>query len=161
MPGEKPKLTFQFRLSKRFLFLAGFSLTGIMLAFAIPYFRLSKRVDRELAAGAFQHTFTYFYAPEIVSVLDRYSDAEVLAMQRSGYAASPFKIEFTNGAVSAIVDTGTHRTMSQAELPPRLITDVSGDGHAKRVMVKYPDIPPCWFTRLFRPRTNGSSSILV
>ena len=43
---------------------------AVAVAIAIPYYQLSKRVDRQLAAGAFQHTFTYFAAPEMVTVGD-------------------------------------------------------------------------------------------
>jgi penicillin-binding protein 1B len=115
----------------------------IAIAFAIPYYRLSKRVDRQLAAGAFQHTFTYFAAPEIVTVGDPVSAADVAALNRAAaHATAPVEIQVSNGAISSITDLSTHRPVLQTELPPQPIINMSDAGRVKRLLVRYPDIPP-------------------
>src|SRR5258708_37179725 len=65
------------------------SMLATITAFAIPYFVLSRRVDRQLASGTFQHTLNYYSAPEIVSLGDPMPDAELVgALKRSGYSVT-------------------------------------------------------------------------
>src|SRR5580704_19558825 len=80
-------------------------IVAIAVAFAVPYYRLSKRVDRQLAAGAFQHTFTYFAAPEIVTVGDPVPLEDVAALKRAAaHSTTPVDIQVSNGAISSITD---------------------------------------------------------
>jgi penicillin-binding protein 1B len=127
----------------KWILLPAAGLVATMLAVTIPYYRLSKRVDRQLAAGAFQHTFTYFAAPEIVSVGDPVPAAEITALKRSAaHSSTPVEIQVANGAISEIVDLGNHRRILEAELPSQPIVNMSDEGRIKRLMVKYADIPP-------------------
>jgi len=57
-------------------------------AIAIPYFKLAHWVDRQLAAGLFQHTYGFHAAPEAIGPGDQESKAEVVAALRRG--AMPF-----------------------------------------------------------------------
>lgn len=111
--------------------LLGVGLTG----FAVPYFRLAKRVDQQLAAGAFQHTFTYFAAPETISVGDPVSPGESALLQRFG-------VQTVNGQVASITNLSDNRRVQQTEIPAQPIVNMSDQGRAKRRMVKYADIPP-------------------
>src|SRR5262249_50331307 len=131
------------------------SMFAVITAFAIPYFILARRVDKQLASGTFQHTFSYFSAPETLSSGDPIYAAELAgALKRSGYsvtatgrsitlhATPPVEIQFANGAVSSIVDLNDGRRLTQTELPPQLVTNMSDDGRAKRVVIHFQDIPP-------------------
>jgi penicillin-binding protein 1B len=133
--------------------------SGIILvlfaSLAIPYYRLSKRVDQRLAAGPFQNTFNYYAAPENLSVGDAMSSADVAAsLKRAGYALtstanglltqSPAQIEiqFASDRITAIMDHASGRRLTQYELPPQLVTNLSDADRAKRTMIHYADIPP-------------------
>jgi len=137
-PGEK--LSPRVAIPKWAAIAVAAFLTSAITAVAIPYYRLSKRVDRQLASGAFQHTFTYFAAPEILSVGDPISPMELAAITRAGN--SGVEIQTANGQVSAIIDLANHRHIPQTELAPQLIANLSDEGREKRRMVKYQDIPP-------------------
>jgi penicillin-binding protein 1B len=116
---------------------------AVIIAFTIPYYRLAKRVDRQLAAGAFQHTLTFFAAPEIVTVGDPVTAAEGAAMNRfAAHSSVPVELQVSNGAISSITDLSTHRRISQTELPPQPIINMSDEGRIRRLIVKYSDIPP-------------------
>lgn len=118
-------------------------LVAATIAVAIPYHRLSKRVDRQLAAGTFQHAFTYFAAPEIVTVGDPVPAAEIAALKNSAaHSNPPVEIQVANGAISEIVDLDNRRRVLQAELSPQPIVNLSEEGRIRRLMVKYADIPP-------------------
>ena len=131
------------------------SMLATITAFVIPYFVLSRRVDRQLASGTFQHTLNYYSAPEIVSLGDPMPDAELVgALKRSGYSVTatgkgitlhsktPVEIQFANGNISSIVDLDNRRQLGQTELPAELVTNMSDEGRAKRVMIRFQDIPP-------------------
>ena len=106
-----------------------------LIAVAIPYLLLAKRVDQQLAAGAFQHTFTYFASPQIVSVGDPVPATEAAVLQRFG-------VQISNGQIAAITDLSANRGVLQTEIPAQPIINMSDEGRVKRWMVKYPDIPP-------------------
>jgi len=121
----------------------------------IWYYRLSKRVDQQLAKGAFQNSLDYFAAPEILSPGDPMPVAELAgALKRSGYTFTandnavilhspvPVEIQFAKGEISSIVDLTQRHRIAQYELPPQLITDMSDGGRAKRILVRYSDMPP-------------------
>jgi len=120
---------------------AGAILLAAIAAFAIPYYRLAKRVDRRLQEGAFQHTFTYFAAPELLSVGDPISVSELAAIQHH-VDLSRIEIQAPHGQVDAIVDLTNHRRLSQIELAPQLIANLPDQGRAKRRMIHYAEIPP-------------------
>jgi penicillin-binding protein 1B len=126
--------------------------TGITVG--VVYHRISKRVDERLAAGPFQNAVTYYAAREVVSVGDSVSPAELTeALKRAGidssasedkvavHAAVPARIQFAKGAVSSIIDSNGRR-VARYEIPAQLITNVSNQGRAKRLMVQYSDMPP-------------------
>ena len=115
------------------------TMAAIILLFAIPYFILARRVDRQLAAGTFQHTFSFYSAPETVSLGDPMPSAEAANSWRR---SAPFDIRFANGQVVSIADPRTGQHLAQAELPPQLITNLSDDGRSKSVMIRFQDIPP-------------------
>jgi penicillin-binding protein 1B len=130
-------------------------LLAAITAFAIPYFTLSKRVDRQLASGTFRHTFNYYSARQILSLGDPMPDPELVgALKRSGYSVTPtgkgiilhsntpVEIQFANGNISSIVDLDNRRQLGQTELPAGLVTNMSDEGRVKRVMIRFQDIPP-------------------
>ncbi len=138
-----PKQLRFYGIPKGLLFSALALMGAVIAAVTIPYYRLSKRVDRQLASGAFQHTFTYFAAPEIVTIGDPVTSGEIAALKRSAlHSNPPVEIQVSNDTISAIVDLSNHRHISQTELTPEPIVNMSDEGRVKRLMVKYPDIPP-------------------
>jgi penicillin-binding protein 1B len=140
---QAPKQLRFYGIRKWVLFSTLALIAALIAAVAIPYCTLSKRVDRQLAMGAFQHTFTYFAAPEIVTVGDPVPSGEVAVLKRSAlHSNPPVEIQVSNDAISAIVDLSNHRHISQTELTPEPIVNMSDEGRVKRLMVKYPDIPP-------------------
>ncbi len=154
-PPEEPHSKTPYELPRWALLTICISMLAFITLFAIPYFILARRVDRQLASGTFQHTFSYFSAQETLSLGDPTSAADLAgAMKRSGYevtangraitlhSGAPVEIEFTNGAVSSIIDLNTQRHLTQTELPPQLVTNMSDEGRAKRVMIRFQDVPP-------------------
>lgn len=99
------------------------SVIALFTLFTLLYYRLAKRVDRELEAGPLQRSFRYFAAPEIFSLGDP-------APTTTGIAASlnfgSAQIQVTNGEVSSIVDLANRRPVVQTEIPPQLIGDIIG-----------------------------------
>jgi penicillin-binding protein 1B len=133
---------------------SGAIVLATLVAFGVVYHRVSKQVDERLAAGPFQNAVTYYAAPEVVSVGDAVSPAELAeALKRSGInstasensvvvnSAVPAEIQFAKGQISAIVDVN-HRHVARYELPAQLITNLSNQGRSKRLMVTYSDMPP-------------------
>jgi penicillin-binding protein 1B len=120
----------------------------------VTYHRVSKRVDERLTAGPFQNAVTYYAAPEVLSVGDAMSPAELTdALKRAGinstvnenevavHSAVPAEIQFAKGALSSIIDVNGRR-VTRYEIPAQLITNLSNEGRAKRLMVQYSDMPP-------------------
>ena len=120
----------------------------------VIYHRVSKRVDDRLAAGPFQNAVTYYAAPEVLSVGDALSPAELAdALKRAGinstasenevavHSAVPAQIQFAKGAISSIIDVNG-RHAARYEIPAQLITNLSSQGRSKRLMVHYSDMPP-------------------
>lgn len=115
------------------------SVIASLTLFAVVYHGLSKRVDRELEAGPLQHTFSYFAAPEILSLGD---PAPTSAGNGVSLHSGTTHIQVANGAISAIVDLANRRGLVQTEIPAQLISDVSDEGRAKRLMLRYAEVPP-------------------
>ncbi len=135
-----------------------------IVAIAVPYRRLSKIVDRQLAAGPFQHTYSFYAAPVTVAAGDAESPAELAAaLRRGGFressrndpqtfaisdnavivrGASRVRIDFASNQVRAITDLDGNKKLQQLDLPPQLITNLSDEGRAKRILIRYSDLPP-------------------
>ncbi len=152
---ETPHSTTRLDIPRWVVLASCISLLAAITAFAIPYYVLSKRVDRQLASGTFQHTFNYYSARQILSLGDPMPAAELAgALKRSGYSVietgrsitlhsnAPVEIQFANGNISSIVDLDNLRQLGQTELPAELITNMSDEGRVKSVMIRFHDIPP-------------------
>ena len=137
-----------------FAIAASLFVIAALVTFAVIYHRVSRQVDERLAAGPFQNAVTYYAAPEVLSVGDAVSPAELAeALKRSGinstatensvvvHSAVPAEIQFAKGQISAIIDVN-HRHVARYELPAQLITNLSNQGRSKRLMVTYSDMPP-------------------
>jgi penicillin-binding protein 1B len=122
--------------------------------FSIAYIKLSKQVDRRLAAGPLERTFSYFAAPETWATGDSTSIADLAAaLKRSSQAATisagavtisaetSIEIRVVDGKIASIVDLNNRHRLDRYALPPQLITNLS-DLRAKRTLVRYSDIPP-------------------
>jgi len=120
----------------------------------VIYHRVSTQVDERLAAGPFQNAITYYAAPEVLSVGDAMSPAELTdALRRAGvkstasenevavHSAVQAQIQFAKGAISSIIDVNG-RHVARYEIPAQLITNLSNQGRSKRLMVHYSDMPP-------------------
>jgi penicillin-binding protein 1B len=136
------------------LITTGLFTVAATIALGVVYHRISRRVDERLAAGPFQNAVTYYAAPEVLSVGDAMSPAELTdALKRAGInstasenkvavqSAIPAEIQFAKGAISSIIDVNGRRVASY-EIPAQLITNLSNQGRSKRLMVHYSDMPP-------------------
>jgi penicillin-binding protein 1B len=111
----------------------------VTLALAIPYSRLARRVDQQLA-GSLLNTIDYYSAPEIVAPGDPMSPSNLAAeFQRN---APPVQINLSNGRVASIADVTTHRSLPNYQLHPQLLTNISEQGRTKRTPLYFSDIPP-------------------
>ena len=130
-------------------------LLAAMVAFGVIYYRLSARVDQELAAGPFSNSLSYYAAPETLSVGDAMPLGDVAAtLKRAGLpfradtnalvvkAATPFEIRFAGNGITSILNLSDRRTFNQYELPPQILTNISSEGRSKRLLIHYADIPP-------------------
>lgn len=135
-----------------------------MATLAIPYWRLSRRVDKQLAAGPFLETYSYYAAATPLSVGDQESPSDVVAALRhaglrdaSGdqthsftetassvvvHDGTPVRIDFAGSQVRAITDLAARKRLNEYDLPPQLITNLSDSGRQKRIIVHYSDLPP-------------------
>src|SRR5260370_7681996 len=57
------------------------------------------------------------------------------------HSAVPAEIQFGKGVISSIIDVNRRR-VARYELPAQLITNLSSEGRAKRLMVHDSHIPP-------------------
>jgi penicillin-binding protein 1B len=129
------------RWNSRTQALAGISLVVLLaaVAVAIPCRRLARRVDQQLA-GSLLNTIDYYSAPEIVAPGDPMSPGDLTAAFQ--HQATPVQIDLSNGRVTSIADVTTHRSLSNYQLQPQLLTNMSEQGRAKRTPVYFSDIPP-------------------
>ena len=137
-----------------------FVATGVLMLLAIaaigvPYFKLAHWVDRQLAAGPFQHTYSFYAASVAIGPGDQESKAEVAAALRRGgvrfdsladavvvQGDSPTRIDFVKDQVGTITDLTSNKKLDRYDLPPQLITNLSDEGRTKRLMIHYADLPP-------------------
>jgi penicillin-binding protein 1B len=111
----------------------------VTLALAIPYFRLARRVDQQLA-GSLLNTIDFYSAPEMVAPGDPMSPADLAAAFQ--HQSPPVQIDLSNGRVTSLADVTTHRGLPNYQVPPQLLTNMSEQGRAKRTPVYFSDIPP-------------------
>lgn len=138
---------------------------------AVPYWKISKRVDEQLARGPFAGTYSFYAAPEVISPGDPMkSDQLVASLKRCGYKESnnqaepgsyqvtgsgllvypsrnasysaPLRIDLSKDAVTRIADASGKTSLSQFDLGPQLITNISDEGREKRTMIQFSDLPP-------------------
>jgi penicillin-binding protein 1B len=132
----------------------GLVLLLITIAIAIPYRRLARRVDRQLANPLLK-TLDYYSASEIVAPGDPITPSDfAVSLKRAGYsftqndqkvvipAPKPIEIAFEKGRVTSIVDVTSRRSLPSFQLRPQLISNMSSDGRAKSMPVHFSDIPP-------------------
>jgi penicillin-binding protein 1B len=110
---------------------------AIVVAIAIPYFRLARRVDQQLA-GNLLNTVDYYSAPEVVAPGDPMSPSDLAAAFQ--HTVPPVQIKLSNDRIASIVDTATGRNLPNYQLQPELLTNQ--EGRAKRKPVYFSDIPP-------------------
>ena len=144
----------------------------IVAAIAIPYWKISKTVDKQLERGAFAGTYSFYAAPEVIAAGDPVGTDQLLsALKRSGYKDSPqlslapgtyramgsslvihpfsragysdtLRIDFSKGAVAKITDASGKNALSNFQLPPQLIANISDEGREKRTLIHFSDLPP-------------------
>ncbi|HLG95000.1 MAG TPA: PBP1A family penicillin-binding protein [Bryobacteraceae bacterium] len=130
-------------------------LIGVVGAFSIPYYRLSKRIDNQLASGIWRDTYSFYSSPELLSVGDSMTPAVMdAALKRAGLSASwsattatiesdpPVSVQLAGDRIASITDLNTRRRLTQYRLPPQLVTNTLNDGRAKLTIVHYADLPP-------------------
>jgi penicillin-binding protein 1B len=105
---------------------------------AIPYHRLARRVDRQLASSG-PNTLDYFSAPEIITPGDPvYANDLAATLKNTG---GPVEISVANGRIASIVEVRTGRMLPNYELKPQLLTNMSMESRTKRLPVHFPDLP--------------------
>jgi len=127
----------------------------LLAAFSIPYYKLSKHIDQQLAAGPWRNTFSYYTAPESLTPGDPATAAELgAALKRAGSSFTssgstivvdsrpPVRIQFASGHIVAITDLTSGRGLEHFELPPQLITSTSDDDRTRLTIIHYSDLPP-------------------
>lgn len=145
----------RFELSETATIVTAVSLIIAIVVFTAPYHWLARRVDQRLAAGPFPHAFSYYSAPEALSVGDAMSASELAnTLRRTGnpvtgggsavvvHSREPVEIQCANGQIAAITNLANGIRFTNYELPPQVITNISDEGRAKRLMVHYSDLPP-------------------
>ena len=169
-PQEEPQLKFFERPAGQWLARSVIAAAGIgVLTYAFFYIKLSERIDRRLAAGAFADTVNIYSAPRLVAVGDPLTRQEVVKrLRRSGYSTSrsnsvgwyneredavaifpgPYSyagsesavLRFSGGKLARIVSLDDNTERQQYLLQPQLITNLS-ENRERRRLVRFADIP--------------------
>jgi len=105
------------------------------VAVAIPYVKLARRVDQQLA-GSLLNNVDYYSAPEILT------PGDPIPLGDLQHTAPGVQISSSNGRVTSISDVTTHRSLASYQLQPQLLTNMSEQGRAKRTPVYFSEIPP-------------------
>ncbi len=153
---------------RRVLYLFFFaSAMALLVGFAfvaVPYFKYARDVDRQLANGPYQHSMTYYSAPEEYSTGDPASALDMeSALRRAGYRRSPagepntfditqagiaiqlpgtrVLVRFNKGAVTSITDAAMHTRVDRLMVPAQVLTNVSDQTQAQRKLLHYSDLP--------------------
>jgi penicillin-binding protein 1B len=124
----------------------------VIIALAIPYRRLSQRVDLQLTSNV-RNTIDFYSASEIVAPGDPVAASDLAAaIKRTGDSvaetdrgvtisgAQPVEISLSNGRITSIADVATHRSLANYQLKPQHLT--SEEGRDKHMPVSFSDIPP-------------------
>ncbi len=154
---------------RRVLIACAIVLFGLLVAIAIPYTRLARRVDHQLAAGPFVRTYSFYSASEVLSRGDQSSPEDIvptlkrLGFHETGSALSPgsylvkkdslvlrpaspgghaISFGFVKGVVDSIRDVDSGSKIDEYPIPPQLIANVSDSGREKRVFVHFAELPP-------------------
>ena len=110
----------------------------VVAVLAIPYYRLAKRVDHQLA-GPLGDSVDYYSAAETVALGDPMTAGDLATAFKD--AAPPVDIGLTNGRIVSITDRETHRSLSSYQIKPQLLTNLSEQGRARRIPVDFSAIP--------------------
>ncbi len=126
----------------------------LLVAFSIPYYKLSKHIDQQLAAGLWRNTFSYYTSPESLFPGDPATPAEFGAvLKRAGYSFTssagtiivdsrpPVRIQFAAGHILSFTDLTSGRALAQFELAPQLITSANENERIKVTFVRYSELP--------------------
>src|ERR1700743_507884 len=106
----------------------------LVAVLSVPYRRLAKRVDHQLA-GPLGDSVNYYSAPETVAVGDPMTEAD-LATAFKG-AKPPVNFGFSKGGVVSIIAPEPPRSLSSYKIKPQLLTNLSEQGRAKRIAVDF------------------------
>src|SRR5579884_311249 len=155
--------------TRRILNWTALGLASLIVAAAVTVIvvihRLDGKVDAQLAAGPFAGTYNYYSAPVTIAEGDQTPSDEVVAiLRRHGYressgnnprswqitpaglvvrtTAGTATIRFAKDKVDAISGPNSQKSVSQVQLEPALLTNLSGDGREKRVILHFSDLPP-------------------
>jgi penicillin-binding protein 1B len=149
--------------------IAGAAAVGFFSAILLYSMRLSRVIDRELAAGPFSGSIQVFSAPRTLAVGDEATlEGTLRALRRSGYSTGrgnticwyhvrgdvleifpgrdtcdscePGTLEFKDGKVARIVSLQDNTERPMYRLSPQLVASLSED-HAMRRTVRFQDIP--------------------
>ena len=160
----------------RFLRYGLISIASVLLlaavAVAYPYWKISKRVDKQLDRGPFAGTYSFYAASEVIAPGDPMRQDDLIAsLKRCGYKQSssqaleagtyqttgtgllihpfsnanysgPLRIDFNKDSIARIADPAGKTALQQFDLSPQLITNMSDEGREKRTLVKFSDLPP-------------------
>jgi penicillin-binding protein 1B len=130
----------------------------VIVAVAVPYLRLARRVDQQLTGSLLQATDYYsaselapgdpISAADLAAAVKRAGDPvtetnDSVTIGVTGAATSattaPVKISFASGRISSIVDVSTQRSLPDYQIKPQLLT--SEDGREKRLPVSFSQMP--------------------
>jgi penicillin-binding protein 1B len=129
-----------------------------MIVLGVAWHRFTRRIDTQLDAGPFAHTFNFYAVGEPIAPGDRVSEDELVsALRRCTTQGVTFeaaanqitihtgktgaRISFDRGVVNGVSDLGGSK-LSEYALPPQMIANLSEDGREKRILVRYQDLPP-------------------
>jgi penicillin-binding protein 1B len=138
--------------------------------FAYFYVKYARRIDRQLAAGAFPGALNIYAAPRTVAVGDPAKPEQIVAELRLGgygpspnhpagwYAGNSRRIEihpgpnsyfdqwpavltFTGGKIARIQSLPDGGDLAQYQLEPQLIANLAHESRERRRLVRFRDIP--------------------
>jgi len=144
-------------------------LTAALIPVLVVYVKLWLTVDEKLRYGAFGNTLSLYAAPQVLSVRDEASPAQVVAeLRQSGYTDStanrvghyragqdfveiypgpdsyfreePAKVSFDKGQVTQISALSAGGNQDRYSLEPQLIVNLAGGDREKRRMVHFDDM---------------------
>jgi penicillin-binding protein 1B len=129
-----------------------------MIVTGVAWARFTRKIDAQLDAGPFSHTFNFYAVGEQITPGDQISEDDLVsALRRCTTHGVSFedgdhqvtvhtgktgaRIHFDKGVVTGLTDLAGGK-LADYELPPQMIANLSEDGREKRIMVRYQDLPP-------------------